>query len=198
MVKMESLIRFKMKLIKLSESHYIVVDDSEIKMGDFYWTPIKRSIEQCVKKLLIIKGGQNDIEQFKITHSTQALEQSKSISNNCGIVEPNVFINIKPFSLLEVEELIYGYSAEKMADEVIKKEGSIYKDAIIGKSKWIEGFNAHRQLVKDKLFTDIKNLFESYGDNFAAKKIWEDAQDVINPTEWEVTFDEKGKLKLIN
>lgn len=50
------------KLIKVSDDHYIIVDDSEIKEGDWFWTPIKRSIEQCVKKLLIIKGGQNDIE----------------------------------------------------------------------------------------------------------------------------------------
>jgi hypothetical protein len=56
-----------MKLQIIETSDYILaVSDEEIKEGDWYWTPIKRSIEQCVKKLLIIKEGDNDVEQLKL------------------------------------------------------------------------------------------------------------------------------------
>lgn len=47
-----------------------ITDNSEIKKGDWFYTPIKRSIEQCVRKLLIVKGGNNDVEQLKIILTT--------------------------------------------------------------------------------------------------------------------------------
>ncbi len=57
-----------MKKLEIIETpnYILAVSDEEIKVGDWYWTPIKRSIEQCIKKLLIIKGGSNDVEQLKI------------------------------------------------------------------------------------------------------------------------------------
>ena len=59
------------KLIRISKTHYIIVDDSEKEDDDW-----------------------------------------------CYFVT-----TIKPLSISEVEEAIYGYSVEKMANEVIKKEG---------------------------------------------------------------------------
>lgn len=50
--------------------HLYFLSDDEIKESDWYYTPSKRSIEQCVKKLLIIKGGSSDIEQKKIIATT--------------------------------------------------------------------------------------------------------------------------------
>ena len=85
------------KLIKLSDSHYIVVDDSEIKGNDYYWAPIKRSIEQCIKKILVVKDGENDIVQYKITHSTQPLESKFSSI---------LYKGYSHISLSEVEEAI--------------------------------------------------------------------------------------------
>jgi hypothetical protein len=55
------------KMIKLSDTHYIVVDDSEIKEGD--WCVYKTGeIIQYLVKL-------NTDNLRKITHSTQPLER---------------------------------------------------------------------------------------------------------------------------
>lgn len=107
------------KLIKLSDSHYVVVDNSEIKEGDYYWTPIKRSIEQCIKKILVVKDGENDIVQYKITHSTEPLEEDVVIMGSIPKITLR-FLKIKKLSLSDVEETVYGYNAEKMAKEFVK------------------------------------------------------------------------------
>lgn len=179
------------KLIKLSEKHYIIVDDSEIKEGDWYWTPIKRSIEQCIKKLLIIKDGQNDVEQFKITHSTQPLED----------VLPNpimgkIYKNIKPLFLSEVEEAINGYDVEKMSlqNQEFWRNGGDYDTFELG---YKEGFKAHQELVKDKLFTvnDLRKAiaFAWSSDN---KTMGEIIESLLPKTEWDIEFVD-GKIKLL-
>ena len=201
-------------LIKLSETHYIVVDDSEIKEGDwFYQVNLNRVIHHNLKNGLLLQPQAFD---KKITHSTEPLEMKKvnSLGSEFGFVE------IKPLSLAEVEEAIYGYSVEKMRHDYINsekiqsvkkwnakqyfehdlrdidlkgKDEFLYKKLLLKLYSetgfgYVDGFNAHKELVNDKLFTDMKNLFESYGDNFVAKQIWEDLQNVINPTEWKVYF----------
>lgn len=50
--------------------HLYITSDDEIKEGDWYYTPSKRSIEQCIKQLLIIKDSINDIVQLKIIATT--------------------------------------------------------------------------------------------------------------------------------
>lgn len=54
----------------ISYQHLYFLSDEEIKEGDWYYTPIKRSIEQCVKKILVIKDVKNDIQQLKIIATT--------------------------------------------------------------------------------------------------------------------------------
>lgn len=186
------------KLIKLSDTHYIVVDDSEIKGYDWYFDFITNQIQQ---KLSDIKCKVK-LDRMKITHSNQPLEQSKPISENCGIVEPNVFINIKPLSLSEVEEAINGYSVEKMAEKyrnIFSIEGGHRNYAAQG---YIDGFNAHKELVKDKheeiieLLTNITE-WSSFKEHPIGKQA-QKALDLLLPkTEWEVEFDENGKLKLV-
>lgn len=55
----------KFKIIE-TEDYFLAVSDEEIKVNDWYWIPIKMSIEQCIRKILIIKEGVNDIKQLKI------------------------------------------------------------------------------------------------------------------------------------
>jgi hypothetical protein len=50
--------------------------------------------------------------------------------------------NAPELDLPLLPEIVVEDDVEKLADEVIKKEGSIYKDAIIGKQKWIEGYKS--------------------------------------------------------
>ena len=186
------------KLIKISDTHYIIADNSEIKEGDFYWTPIKRSIEQCVRKLLIIKNGQNDVKQFKITHSTQPELLGKGWMKS-----------VLPLLLSEVEEAINGYNVEKMSEEYKNKKGSIPTTTLedeIFKLGYKDGFKAHQELVKDKLFTveqlneAIAEAWNSCEDNENEETYVEVhkriTQSLLPKTEWEVEIT-NDKIKLL-
>lgn len=74
-----------MKLIKLSDTHYIVVDDSEIKDCYYY-----NSLDKAIR----FGNNLNHPYHHKIIHSTQPLE------------------GVELLSLPEVEEAINGYSVE--------------------------------------------------------------------------------------
>jgi len=95
-----------MKLIKITEDNYIIVDDSEIKEGDYY---------------LFTWGGEQEIQRFfkeqyadrenhkhlydtackKITHSTQPLELlSENGLSGMG------FSKVRPLNIFEIKELI--------------------------------------------------------------------------------------------
>ena len=85
-----------MKLIKINTDHYVVVDDSQIKDGDWYYDFIYNKIDKC--NLYI---GKHDTCK-KITHSTQPL----GISWQQEVIE---------LSLQEVKELIGEVDVEKKA-----------------------------------------------------------------------------------
>ena len=188
-----------MTIIKLSDTHYILVDDSEIKVGDI-----------AAEKLLT--GGYelfeihtpNDIDevrQKKVTDSTQAVERYYSATD--GTI-PFVYHKVKPLSLSEVEEAINGYSVEKIirqytGEEMDRDDKKLY--AILHSV-----LKQYNELVKDKLFTIeqmnevIAEAWNSCEDNEGEtytqvhKRI---IQSLLPKTEWECTIDEQGKLKLI-
>lgn len=188
------------KLIKLSDEHYIVVDDSEIKEGDWYLC------NDSIIKNYIVPTTEGDmltndfLKGKKITHSTQPLEKSYSSQKqgfNMGVMSSDIeliFDKIKPLSLSEVEEAIYGYSVEKMA------VGEFIPES------YVKGFKAHKELVKDKLFTiedmqvAIQQAFlsgvERLEDFDKVQKMI--LENVSSPTEWNVEINEQGKIKLIN
>ena len=138
-----------MKLIKLSESHYIIVDDSEIKIGD-YAIHNNKEYREKYNELPILCTESNclSIQEHwnKVTHSTKKLEyhqvDPKLIDDG---IEGWVFDKIKPLNINEIEELIYGYSVEKMAE----------KECIGNQAKrgFNKGFQAAMEINKDKLFT---------------------------------------------
>lgn len=134
------------KLIKLSEIHYIVVDDSEIKEGDWYYNNKVLFLSDQV-----FDDGNNPNQNKankKITHSTQPLESKFSSI---------IYRGYDHISLSEVEEAINGYSVEKLAESA--NGYSVYGMPIGEKylafnEGYQSGFNAHKELVKDKLFTE--------------------------------------------
>lgn len=69
--------------------HLYILSDEEIKEGDWYYTPIKRSIEQCVKKILVIKDVKNDIQQLKIIATTDS-SLFTEIENQCDGCKANL------------------------------------------------------------------------------------------------------------
>lgn len=187
------------KLIKLSDTHYIIVDDSEIKENQWY----------CNNKTLFLSDSKfdegNNPNQRKnnklVTHSTQPELLGKGWMKS-----------IKPLLLSEVEEAVYGYSVEKMAAELAYKRRikyqSEYEDGVCFglEEGYIEGFKAHQELVKDKLFTieqmnqaiNLAYVSGGAGDNYEECKRFIDEQlDLLPKTEWDIEIDEQGKIKLI-
>lgn len=202
------------KLIKLSDTHYIVVDNSEIKEEDannyfyhnnegiVYINYIKNQSCLCNEKMF--NFFKNSL--CKITHSTQPLESSiKSDKPN----NPNEFVLIKPLSLSEVEEVVDGYSVQKMAmdyastlyDGRIREQITKFNGA---KFDYIVGFKAHQELTKDKLFTieDMLTAFQTgYNsgaelDKYAPKCGSDFIKTILPKTEWDIEFID-GKICLI-
>lgn len=188
------------KLIKLSVTHYIVVDNSEIKEEDFgnYYFHYKEGIvfinfikgQSCLcneKMIEFFKGS-----LFKITHSTQPLE------------------GVEPLSLSEIEEAIYGYSVRKMAWNLfggsfearqVESEEEADRTVQFG----IECINAHKELVKDKVFTG-EQIVQAIAFGFGICKQHNRApfnleqkefiQSLLPKTEWDCKVV-NGKIELI-
>jgi hypothetical protein len=212
-------IKMKQKLIKISETHYIIVDDSEIKEGDYCTTHLNIIDVGKIHNSYTIFNPQNKEHLNmlksckKITHSTQQLK---------GIV----WNNIIPISLSEVEEAINGYSVDyKLEDfeherkKVYLETGSLTACEILDRGISL-GFKAHQELMKDKLFT-VENMRKAiqmaweadsidgivdlnvvlhYGNNNDLRTKWSEEeiiQSLLPKTEWDVEFDEQGKIKLI-
>lgn len=93
-----------MKLIKINEEHYIIVDDSEIKEGDFVYDTITNTIWTWEKYNEDEIDSKYSGKVFKITHSTQPLEKF-TYDNLSHEVFSMDYHNIKPISLQEVKEL---------------------------------------------------------------------------------------------
>lgn len=195
------------KLIKLSKTHYIIVDESEIKKGDPALHDFGMGYE------IEIPCDPDNLKsntRFKITHSTQPLEHGTEPFDN-GVQYQKIFNKIRPLSLPEVEELIYGYSVEKLSESA--NGYSVYGKPLGEKylafnEGYQSGFNAHKELVKDKLFT-IEDIIQALKAGFTAGA--DHSRLANNPmnlfvdkyinqlslkTEWEVEF-ENDKLKLI-
>ena len=202
------------KLIKLNDQHYIIVNDSEIKEGDWVCNIQKPYIKQCQDIDVDYYNKRNDVFK-KITHSTEPLEYkygSQKHGFNMGVMSSDiklVYDQIKPLDLSEVEEAINGYSVENAAyhfcDNVVHPKDetrSLY-------FAFCTGFKAHQELVKDKLFTveDMLNFSWWLNKNLGQYSSDENAHfelkyfnqwKKLNPpqTEWDVTFHEQGKISL--
>lgn len=184
-----------MKLIKLTDTHYIIVDDSEKKEGDFVYhpevsqeytivNPLKEGDEKYSKGQHIAQGiyrhkpttNEWYKKEKKITHSTQPLDR-KCLSCNGEDECIECITLLKPLSLAEVEEAIYGYSVEKMA---LEYDGRMKLDVEFIRAAFKGGFNKHKELTKDKLFT-IEDIFDFALEytNYLNKCT---ASNVINPS----------------
>ena len=145
------------KLIKLSDTHYVIVDDSEIKEGDYAIHKNKEYREKYKAQPIICnESNQLSIQEHwrKITHSTQPLEEDVEIMGSIPKITLR-FVKIKPLPLSEVEEVVYGYNVDYLAANQL---GEHKHPAVGGHEAYVRGFNAHKELVKGKLFIDKKDL----------------------------------------
>ena len=201
-----------MKLIKLAEDHYIIVDDSEPQEGDFVKCGLiigryKRDVDNdtfdilCEGKVYPF-GLLSDLQ--KVTHSTKPLELVKDPLLTLG--SPLGFNKLKHLPLSEVEEAINGYSVEEMAEKSIDVAMSL--NSALSRTLFMliykDGFKAHKEHTKDKLFTadDIRKAIElsrnvyTKGRDYWSLTVEEIIQSLL-PTEWEVEFDDNRKLRLV-
>lgn len=167
-----------MKLIKLNTNYYVIVDDSEIKEGDYY---------------LFTWGGEQEIQRFfkeqhadrenhkhlydtackKITHSTQPLEDGTTIHG----IEHKRWVHIKYIGLSEVKELFSEINVEKKYTE--------------------EDLGLFLEYVRDN-YTGVgaPHLVHNKGGQRKTKAIVQDYIQSLQPkTEWEVEWVD-GKLEL--
>ena len=199
-------------LIKLSETHYIIVDNSEIKKGDYHVAT------RIIKSNVVNAIAYTDKEQLeaiaeiggakKITHSTQPLEIITALPDTGqGEVTEFGYNKIKPLSLSEVEEAINGYSVQKLSYEKYN-DGSISTNTRNDwRECWKEGFKAHQELVKDKLFTieQVKLIWKAgqeywktSGESITFEELIQRKNELLpTQTEWNIEFNEQGKLKVI-
>jgi hypothetical protein len=175
-----------MKLIKINTDHYIIVDDSEIKEGDWYIDDTK-SIRQSITSDQSYWSKRKEYK--KITHSTQPLE----------------WFGGEIIFLSEVKELIGEGDVEKKAEKFIGCKYDDIEDSIdqIGYDSFIRGYNQAIEDNKEKKYTeeDLRKMFEmgielsSFSDTDENK--FKYALNHIQPkTEWEVEMVD-GKLKLM-
>jgi hypothetical protein len=192
----------KHKLIKINKLQYIVVDETDVKTlpyKSWFFDTNSRLVGQYFQ-------GDTDVCWRKITHSTQPLNTNF-----------NDWLDVQTISLSEVGELIYGYTARSMTEK------ETIKNHFNNESSYIKGFNSHKNLVKNKLFTiedmqkaiQMSRLISDGKESFDAEDIsgctevctydwkfkhndYDIIQSLLPKTEWNVEFDENGKLKLID
>jgi hypothetical protein len=213
----------KTKLIKLSDTHYVVVDDSEIKEGIICLLDnnvgMSSGFEIKVCLEADVENGEYTFSEDDgylfttgrcnvITHSTQTLirDEERGYTSMLGV---------KNIPLSDIEEVVNGYSVEKMInnllDEAFGDSPQYMSDSkSLLKDFYIEGFKAHQELVKDKLFTieDIRKVLklswlEVYDNRLkiseSTRESFEDnlIQSLLPKTEWDIEITPEGKIKLI-
>ena len=165
-----------MKLIKINTDHYIIVDDSEIKEGDWTYHHVKGIYEARVD------GAYTN--QKKITHST--------IPKGMMVIE-----GIKRLSLQEVKELIGEVDVEKNMWYERKVQNPYSSDSLLhtGFNKGFElGYNQAIEDNNEKKYTE-EDLMKFY--KYVKTHTVNEALRYIQPkTEWEVEMVD-GKLKLM-
>lgn len=179
-----------MELIKIDTDHYIIVDDSEIKEGDWMYNPEREpSLLQCI--------GKGSIRGWKkITHSTQPLE-TYFYEIGGGT---KVFGKIQSLSLQEVKELLGEVDVEKKGWEYTFKKFGEVDDFYDTEQGFIDGYNQALEDNKEKRYTeeDLKYMFDcgrNYQNN--AEITFKVSFEYLlqTKTSWQVEIVD-GKLKL--
>lgn len=190
-----------MKLIKLSADHYVLTDDSEIR------------IENIVAEKLLTGKYElfdihtlNDIDkvrQKKIMRSTQPIEyEVVDVTPTGDAITDCVYRKIQSLSLSEVKELLGVVDVEKKALEINPVEldedwdkNKQYRD------EWISGYNQALEDNKERKYTEEdmrKSYYQGHKSGLGSENgltFEHTIQSLLPKTEWEVEFVE-GKLKL--
>jgi len=170
----------KQKLIKVSETQFIVVDNSEIKIGDFFIFKNKEQIiTQAYLDELTLKS--NGAEIFKVTHATEQIEELKGV---------RVFHKVKRISLENCEAIENGYDLDELAKNIKTEDGFEHKQS------FISGFLKAIELLGDKKFSekDVRDAYyhgeqDSYMKGGLTKQKEDEYIQSLQQTEWEVVIE---------
>ena len=184
-----------MKLVKITDDHYIIVDDSEIKEDCYalHEGPLG-------EREIVTANGQCKLDK-KITYST--------IPKGMMLME-----GVKRLSLQEVKELLGEVDVEKKAEEwfLINQynqqdmiHSHIIPEYITTKNLWVTGYNQAIEDNKEKKYTEEDMIecwkyasidkHQVFGDHIGDQYL-SFIRSLQPPTSWEVEFDSQGKLKL--
>jgi hypothetical protein len=184
------------KLVKISDTHYVIVDMSEKGRKGYNYNFALNKIDNLSRNYDESYSENSFLR--KITHSTEPLELTKTVT-----VDKLVFNKIKSISLSEVEEVINEYNLDDLIFNKFNKQDKYTFNEF--KDVFILGFKAHRELVKDNLFTledmkkisqaafTVKSNNETLIDDFD-KWFNKKMQSLLLKAEWDLEFDENGKM----
>lgn len=184
-----------MKLIKLSETHYIIVDNSKISVGDFIADGyrVRQWLDDC-----------SLLGKKKVIYSTEP--------ESLG---PKWMQSVLPLLLSQIEEVLNINNVEKMA--LKNWDSDRYLEEVFEKESYCagywEGFKAHQELYpysRNQVFELMCIAFKAGFEKYDSVKVWLEGLELVEcawiltkfdstpkPTEWDVEFDKQGKLKLI-
>jgi len=174
-----------MKLIKLTDDRYVVVDDSEIKEGDYclmFDDYGNLFLGNQPQKYLGERAGHHLNKGLrKITHSTQPLASMKELMEKG-------YDNILPLDIDEVKELI------GETDKVVYHNMTLEQMSHSGHHDFVKGYNQSLEDNREKKYTeeDLVKAYE-YGSNalLGISKI-NLIQSLQPKTEWKYVGECKG------
>ena len=171
------------KLIKITDDHYVVVDDSKIEVDDWYIDDAKQIRKSVVSDEVYWQHRPYNREYMKITHSTRPFGGSATA-----------------ISLHEVKELIGGVDVEDKADKMFPNPYFVMEGLDIApayREGYVVGYNQALEDNKEKKYTedDLRRAFFSGGNMKEIEEFNSFIQSLQPKTEWEVEIVD-GKLKL--
>lgn len=216
----------KQKLIKINEQHYVIIDYSlEIKKNSYFFA--NQSLRYCIRVdkdttcpfITLNKNGQEEghfhtwkgiviYSTLPLTHPNCCISKDSGITKgNQGCAYRNGCLDdsVPLIALEEIEEAINGYSLIDNAQEVanLLYDSERHKDSSIKglfSVAYQEGFKAHQELNKDKLFTITDMIramrYASEITNNKLNNIKNYIEALLPKTEWDVEIID-GKIKIL-
>lgn len=193
------------KLIKINADHYIIVDDSEIREGNYFISD--KIIHQAEEILDCDNDGNKEIHSQNYCNPLKFCKKITHSTPNVGGFSALLIAGVKELSHQEVKELIGEVDVEKIAEHHI---GSGYSSYELVKSAFIAGYNQSLEDNKEKKYTEedmkecVMSILRDLNTHNEIDKpvnfVWTDSfkkhiQTLQLKTEWDVEIID-GELKL--
>ena len=172
------------KLIKINQDHYVVVDDSEIKEGDYCIDGYGKILP--FSDLSDFGVGYDKKTIKKITHSTKYLNE--------GVELPTEIIFIP---LIEVKELLGEVDVENMADLFsVNTDGIHPADSYVAKKGYMKGYNQALEDNKEKKYTE-EDIRKAYDEGYSVRDAHGDRSDNMTSDEYVKSLQPKTEWEYI-